>query len=173
MNTTQLFCVEGPWPGKLALAARPRGGDWLEDEMAGWQRKGINTVFSLLTEAEETALGLRLERTEATSHGMRFLSFSIEDRQVPTSPSELAKALENIEDELKRSLALGQDCCLKARPDGTGTRLRRRRVAWAPLMENMDGVTAKQAAAQPVRGAHSILGDRESHPRLASTHTLT
>ena len=31
--------------GKLALAARPRGDDWLEDEIAGWRREGVDTVF--------------------------------------------------------------------------------------------------------------------------------
>ena len=30
---TKLYWVDGPWLGKLALAARPRGGDWLCDEL--------------------------------------------------------------------------------------------------------------------------------------------
>jgi len=31
---TRFDWVEERWPGKLVLAARPRGGDWLEDETA-------------------------------------------------------------------------------------------------------------------------------------------
>jgi hypothetical protein len=50
---TEFYWVDGPWPGKLALASRPRGGDWLEDEMAGWRRTGIDTMLSLLTPEEE------------------------------------------------------------------------------------------------------------------------
>ena len=54
---TELYWVDGPWLGKLALAARPRGGDWLEDEMANWRRAGIDTVLSLLTPEEEQGEG--------------------------------------------------------------------------------------------------------------------
>ena len=100
MNSTQLYWVEGPWSGKLALAARPRGGEWLEDEMAAWSKAGVNTVLSLLTPSEESYLELGMERSEAANHGMRFISFPIEDRQVPTSPSELTKALERLDLEL-------------------------------------------------------------------------
>src|SRR4051812_231725 len=101
MRSAQLFWIEGPWQGKLALAARPRGGDWLQDEMAGWAEAGVGTVFSLLTPDEEASLELSDEAVEAEAHNMRFTSFPIEDRQVPTSPSELAKALERLEADLQ------------------------------------------------------------------------
>ena len=52
---TELYWIDGPWPGKLAISARARGGDWLEDEMRGWRRNGIDTVVSLLTPAEKRA----------------------------------------------------------------------------------------------------------------------
>ena len=48
MPGTELHWVNGPWPGKLALSARPRDGGWLEDEIANWRRSGIDTVLSLL-----------------------------------------------------------------------------------------------------------------------------
>jgi len=55
---TKLYWIKGPWPGKLALAARPRGGDWLEDEIAAWRDAGINAIVSLLTAEEEQELDL-------------------------------------------------------------------------------------------------------------------
>ena len=58
---TALHWVNGPWLGKLALASRPRGGEWLDDEMASWQRDGIDMVLSLLTPEEEQALDLAAE----------------------------------------------------------------------------------------------------------------
>jgi hypothetical protein len=68
MISTELHWVEGAWPGKLAMAARPRGGDWLQDELADWRRSGVNTVFSLLTEEEEHDLArLRLRPTRCIS----------------------------------------------------------------------------------------------------------
>jgi len=56
---TNLYWADGPWPGKLALAARPRGGDWLEDEIAAWRKAGADTVLSLLTPDEEQDLDLK------------------------------------------------------------------------------------------------------------------
>jgi len=97
---TELHWVDGPWPGKLALAARPRGGDWLKDELAVWKEAGINTVLSLLTPEEEKDLDLSDEATEAKAQGLRFSSFPIPDRQVPKSEAKLAEALEKVGGDL-------------------------------------------------------------------------
>jgi hypothetical protein len=55
---TELYRIEGPWPGRLAIVPRPRGGDWLEDEIASWRRGGIDMVVSTLTEQESVELDL-------------------------------------------------------------------------------------------------------------------
>jgi protein-tyrosine phosphatase len=102
-NGTKLHWVDGPWPGKLALAARPRGGEWLEDEITSWQRSGVNTVFSLLTNEEERDLDIAKEAAQARAHGMTFLSYPIPDRQVPDSQTDLTQALEKLERELAAS----------------------------------------------------------------------
>ncbi|HVO81383.1 MAG TPA: dual specificity protein phosphatase family protein [Terriglobales bacterium] len=78
------------------MAARPRGGDWLEDEVAGWNRAGIDTVLSLLTPEEEQALDLAGEADAVKTGGMEFLSLPIPDRQVPTSETELTAAMEKV-----------------------------------------------------------------------------
>jgi protein-tyrosine phosphatase len=108
---TELHWVDGPWPGKLALAARPRGGDWLEDEMASWRRAGIDTVLSLLTPDEELDLDLKSEAQEVKASGMRFLSLPIPDRQVPASVTEVAGALE----KLAADLAAGKNAVIHCR----------------------------------------------------------
>jgi protein-tyrosine phosphatase len=92
----ELHWVDGPWPGKLALAARPRGGDWLEDEIANWHRSGVDTVLSLLTSEEEQSLGLGNEARAVKEQGMDFMSLPIPDRQVPSSETEVAAALERL-----------------------------------------------------------------------------
>jgi protein-tyrosine phosphatase len=99
MSTT-LYWAKGPWPGKLALSARPRGDDWLEDEIASWRREGIDTVFSLLTSEEENDLGLSDEAREVKAQGMQFVSFPIMDRGVPNSDTKVAKALERLDADL-------------------------------------------------------------------------
>ena len=57
MRTT-FFWIEGPWSGRLAIAPRPRGGDWLEEEVRAWQQSGLNLVVSLLAPEEVAELDL-------------------------------------------------------------------------------------------------------------------
>lgn len=38
------FRIPGPWRGRLSIVARPRGGDWLDDEVSAWRRAGIGIV---------------------------------------------------------------------------------------------------------------------------------
>ncbi len=99
---TEFRWVDGPWPGKLAIAARPRGGDWLEDEIGDWSRSGIDLVLSLLTPQEERSLNLVDEASRAVAKGMKFLSFPIPDRDVPDSESELTAILEKLDAGLSR-----------------------------------------------------------------------
>src|SRR5881409_3527498 len=76
---TELHWVDGPWPGKLALAARPRGGDWLQEEIASWHGAGIDTVLSLLTPEEEQSLDLTNEASVVKARGMNFMQLPIPD----------------------------------------------------------------------------------------------
>ncbi|MGB8768897.1 MAG: dual specificity protein phosphatase family protein [Candidatus Korobacteraceae bacterium] len=94
---TVLHWVEGPWPGKLAVAARPRGGDWLQDEMKSWRRAGIDAVVSLLTPDEEREFKLQDEGRDASAQGMTYLSLPIHDRQVPNSESALNSTLQQVD----------------------------------------------------------------------------
>jgi protein-tyrosine phosphatase len=98
--STKLYWTNGPWPGKLALAARPRGGDWLEDELKAWRNAGIDTVLSLLTREEVLDLNLQNEQREAINNGMMFISLPIPDRQVPSSESDVKETVEELDSEL-------------------------------------------------------------------------
>lgn len=96
----QLHWLEGPWPGKLALEARPRGGDWLDDELAQWRRAGVDEVVSLLTPEEENSLELRQEAQTTKKFGMQFTSLPIQDRHVPESEIRLEETLARMNREL-------------------------------------------------------------------------
>jgi protein-tyrosine phosphatase len=86
-----LFWIAGPWSGRLAIATRPRGGDWLEDEVSGWRRADIHVVVSLLESDEAGQLGLSEESRVAEADGIRFISFPIPDRGIPASvPATIA-----------------------------------------------------------------------------------
>jgi protein-tyrosine phosphatase len=81
----ELFWIPGPWRGRLAISSRPRGGDWLEDEVRAWQRATVDVVVSLLEREEQTELGLEEEGPLVEAAGLRFVSFPIPDLGVPAS----------------------------------------------------------------------------------------
>lgn len=64
---------------------RPRAGDWLDDEIVGWQAERIETVVSLLEPHEISELGLEREAELSREHGIEFISFPIPDRGLPAS----------------------------------------------------------------------------------------
>jgi protein-tyrosine phosphatase len=97
-----IYWIEESWPGKLAVSARPRGGDWLKDDITAWSRSHINAVISLLTPDEERELALRDEAGEVRAHGMTFTSFPIPDRQIPTSEAKWSEVLEKAARELSK-----------------------------------------------------------------------
>jgi protein tyrosine/serine phosphatase len=96
---------------KTALAARPRGDDWLDEELLRWRAAGLDSVLSLLTSEEEHDLGFDGEANGVRAAGMNFLSFPISDREVPTSDVALRKQIE----ELNRELLTGRNLALHCR----------------------------------------------------------
>jgi protein-tyrosine phosphatase len=87
---TELHWIEGPWPGRLAIMPRPRGGDWLKDEVRSWRRAGVDAVLSLLTVDEVADLDLSHEEWFCELNSIQFSSFPIIDRSVPSSQGALA-----------------------------------------------------------------------------------
>ena len=68
---------------KLGTMPRPRGNDWLEDELRHLKRSGADVLVSALTQPEAIELELTEERALAESLGMQFVSIPIMDRGVP------------------------------------------------------------------------------------------
>ncbi|MFF3286479.1 hypothetical protein [Streptomyces sp. NPDC003023] len=50
-----LFTVDLPGPGRLSTMARPRGNDWLEDEMIALNDYGTDVLVSALTGPSSTS----------------------------------------------------------------------------------------------------------------------
>ena len=89
----------------LAIVPRPRGGDWLDDEMLAMREAGVGIVVSMLQEFEAKELGLEREEAAAILAKLRFIHFPIPDRGVPVDFdrfSELLTALEKHAAEGKR-----------------------------------------------------------------------
>jgi protein-tyrosine phosphatase len=97
---TELYWIDGPWPGRLAIAPRPRGSDWLEDEVQAWRQAGIDVVLSLLTRDEIAELSLSEEEVLTRDAGMQFLSLSIPDRGVPSSAVTFSEVVAQLAEQL-------------------------------------------------------------------------
>ncbi|MCI0693172.1 tyrosine protein phosphatase [candidate division KSB1 bacterium] len=107
---TKFYWIEGPWPGRLAISSRPRGGDWLEDEVRAWQQAGIEMVVSLLTKDEIAGLDLTQEAEFCQKHGLQFIVFPIEDRSVPSSWRQTMDFVRKLNDALTEGKNLLVHC---------------------------------------------------------------
>jgi protein-tyrosine phosphatase len=96
--------------GALSIMARPRGGDWLADEIAGWQTVGVGVVVSLLTPEEQAALGLEDEVALCAQRQMTFWSFPIPDRALPQDRAAAERLVEQIVTALKRGEHVAVHC---------------------------------------------------------------
>jgi protein-tyrosine phosphatase len=132
---TELFPVEGPWRGRLAISARPRGGDWLEQEMRAWRHAGIDVVVSLLEPQEASDLELDREREHSEGNGIEFYSLPIADRSVPGPKTQIHDLL----NQLDLKLAQGKNVAIHCR-QGIG---RAGLIAASLLIEQ--GLTAEES----------------------------
>jgi protein-tyrosine phosphatase len=107
---TPVYWIGGPWPGKLAIVPRPRGGDWLEDEVASWREAGIDVVVSSLTESEVRDFDLSRESEFAGAHGLEYLSFPVPDRGLPASFEDMEEIARKLEVELVQGKNVAVHC---------------------------------------------------------------
>lgn len=105
-----LYPIAGPWPGRLAIVPRPRGGDWLEDEVKAWKTAGIDVVLSALTEEETEDLDLAQEAALSAANGVEFVSFSIPDRGVPESKMAALEVVNALESRLAEGKSVALHC---------------------------------------------------------------
>lgn len=68
---------------RIGTMARPRGNEWLEDEVISLKKQKTDVIISLLEKDEVTELGLRREEALCQQHGIEFFNFPIADRALP------------------------------------------------------------------------------------------
>jgi protein-tyrosine phosphatase len=105
-----IFWIGGDPPPGLAIVLRPRGDDWLEDELARARRAGIDTLVSLLEDGEAAELGLASESEVATENGLSFASFPIPDRHVPPDVTSFRSLVAGLANQLAVGEHVGVHC---------------------------------------------------------------
>jgi len=84
--------------GRVGIATRPRGGDWLRDEMRTLRDESVDVLVSMLTRAEIEELNLTEEPDACRCAGIEYVNFPVRDRSVPSddrAARDLAAALAN------------------------------------------------------------------------------
>jgi protein-tyrosine phosphatase len=107
---TEVYWVTGPWPGRLGIVPRPRGGDWLADEVRAWRAAGLHVVTSLLTPDEVAELDLQQEAARSREEGVEFQSFPIPDYGLPRSRASFLEWVHGLEKALQSGRNVGVHC---------------------------------------------------------------
>jgi protein-tyrosine phosphatase len=95
---------------RLGIMARPRGHDWLADDIRLLKTAGVNIIVSALTTPETEELGLEQEAPCCRDEGILFLAFPIEDRSVPTSPHDFNALVEIVNEHLASGKTVAVHC---------------------------------------------------------------
>jgi len=129
---------------RLAIVSRPRGGDWLVDDLALLPRAGFTAVVSALTPEENEELLLGEEERECRALGLAFLAFPIEDRSVPSSNEAFGSLVRSMARLLDDGNAVAVHCRA-----GIG---RSSLIAAALLVQNGAAADSAFAAIERARG---------------------
>ena len=104
------FWIPTDTTGRLAILARPRGGDWLRSDAAEWKQTGLNTVVSLLGEDEEAELELSDEASECARAGLQFLAAPVMDRGIPDDPVAFGELAAELAAKVANGESVGIHC---------------------------------------------------------------
>ena len=78
----EIWRVEGPWAGQLAVCSRPRSGWFLEDDVEALHREGFHLLVSALTPEEVVRCELEGVADVCSSAGIEFAHFPVGNLQV-------------------------------------------------------------------------------------------
>ncbi|MFD9869438.1 tyrosine protein phosphatase [Streptomyces niveus] len=104
-----LFTIDLPGPGQLSTMAKPRGMDWLADEMNALSTAGVDILVCALTRPELEELGLAAEEQTAANSGLQFVAIPTPDRTVPDLATVLP-TLRNLAERLREGAHVVTHC---------------------------------------------------------------
>jgi protein-tyrosine phosphatase len=110
MLLTEPFWIETGHTGRLGIMPRPRGGEWLEDEIAGWKAGRVDAVLCLLQPNEIAELDLAAEERLCRDFGIVYLSFAIPDRAVPDDAVKFKQLALDLRDRLRKRQSVAIHC---------------------------------------------------------------
>lgn len=100
--SAKVYWVLDRGTGRLGIMPRPRGEDWLEDEILSLRQQEVFTLVSLLEKTEINELGLGQEAELCDKTGIEYVNFPIKDRGIPTDTKAALKLVNEITNTLKK-----------------------------------------------------------------------
>jgi hypothetical protein len=81
---------------RIAIMPRPRGGDWLADDIVFVKKAGVQVIVSALTPDEVEELDLIEEEHHSVQLRLKYFSFPIEDCSVPIELAEFRRFIDKL-----------------------------------------------------------------------------
>jgi protein-tyrosine phosphatase len=106
-----VFWINPGANGRLGIVQRPRGNEWLQDDLTALRRDGVDILVSMLTRTEAIELGLAREQALCEALGIEFRSLPILDHSVPTAHREMHELAEALATERRHGKNIGAHCC--------------------------------------------------------------
>jgi protein-tyrosine phosphatase len=106
----EIYWIDGVPKGRLAVLPRPRGSDWLDDEVESLHLAGFSVLACLLTREEMAELDLVEEPKLCAAHDIQFVSFPILDRGVPASSQEALVIIKQLAALLEQGKSVAIHC---------------------------------------------------------------
>ena len=95
---------------RLGIMARPRGNDWLVEDLRALKQSGVDVIVSALTSAEAEELGLVAEADACAQIRLLFIPFPIEDRSLPASVGQFEVFVDQVLEHLKGGKSVVVHC---------------------------------------------------------------
>ena len=96
---------------RLGIMARPRGNEWLEEDILSLKKQGVQTIVSLLDRNEIHELDLEKEAELCLQNGIEYVNFPIADRNVPNRDP----GFNNFIGQLKEKISAGGQMVIHCR----------------------------------------------------------
>jgi protein-tyrosine phosphatase len=109
-SEANIFPIPIPVAGSLAIVPRPRGGDWLDDDVRRLIDHGTQVLVSLLCDSECVELGLEEEAAACTGHHIGFISLPVPDLGAPVDTGEFIETVHRLATLIRGGTSVAVHC---------------------------------------------------------------
>lgn len=110
MHSKVFWLHQLPNTARLGIMARPRGNDWLDQEIAQLKKQGTSVMVSLLESHEVVELGLSKQKEICIAHGIEYINFPIVDRNIPAAGGKIKDLIESLTGKINQGNSVVIHC---------------------------------------------------------------